>query len=230
MNVAVCITTDGRDHLLSQAIASICMRVILPNGRYVSKAYVVDDSGRAHVELPGVSMLEFVECVRHVNRMGFAQTVRDVWTLALTDPDVTHIFHAEDDFTYNQDVDLGMMADILADKSLICQVTLKRDCVNLSEEEAGGFMQTWDASVWGEDVTFAGGQPYVAHWTNFTSNPSLIPRDVIERLLAMDAPLTEPNMTKELFSDDYIGAYVGRYMGLPLVTHIGSYRSEGWAE
>jgi len=217
--VALAVTTDGRGDCLLQAIDSL--RVSLDPWPEVR--CMVDDSGDpAYTAMLRQRYPDF-EIVAHEQRRGFAATVESVWRLTVQTP-CDHVFHAEDDFTYREPVDLPALARLLDEHSHLAQIALKRDPVNDEERAAGGFMQTRPPETWTQREGF------VEHVLNFTTNPSLIPVRVIGLALGDGCPLTEPNVTGMLLENGYGFGYLGRTEDRPRVEHIGHERMAGWMQ
>ena len=208
-------TTDGRIEYLGRSLKS---------GREQLRPYppvrvIVDDSGDATTDLiyacPGFMV------AMHTRRKGFTATVEDAWRITLQNKGVRYVFHAEDDFTYNEPVDLLALAAILDANPHLAQVALKRDPVNAEEEAAGGFMETRPPETWEQRDGF------VEHDLNFTTNPSLIPRAALEVVIDSGRECSEPNVTETLRAAGFRFAYFGTVDDPPRVTHIGARRMEG---
>jgi hypothetical protein len=218
MKVALVVTTDGRREYLVRSIGSLHeqLRPWLP------VRGIVDDSGDPdyqrflHESFPDFQM------IHHMRRQGFQATFRDAWELALS-LDAEYVLHVEDDFTYNEPIDLERMADLLDANPQLAQIALKRQPVNDQERAVGGLMEM-RPGAWTQQDGF------VEHAVTFTSNPSLIPRRVIELVLADPAPKTEPNITACLLTHNLRFGYLGRIEDPPLVEHIGEERMAGWLQ
>jgi GT2 family glycosyltransferase len=219
VRVALAVTTDGRGDCLHQAIDSL--RVSLrPWPRW---RVMVDDSGdRTYTAMLRQRYTDF-EILAHEERRGFAATVESVWRLALQAP-CDYVFHAEDDFTYREPVDLDGMARLLEDHPRLAQLALKRQPINEEERAAGGFMQTRPPETW------TAREGFVEHSLNFTTNPCLIPREFIESCLAGDWPKSEPAISRFAESLPRWFAYLGAVGDGPRVEHIGHERTAGWMQ
>lgn len=218
--IALVVTTDGRGECLRRTLRSL-RESLQP---FPTDRFIVDDSG----DLDYATFVDVVardfQTHSHIRRQGFAATVEDAWTLALRRRRVRYVFHAEDDFTYNEPVDLEAMARVLDQRPDVAQLALKRQPVNDEERAAGGFMQARSADTWDELDGIVG------HALNFTTNPSLIPRRAIEVALADPRPMTEPNVTDTLLTDGYCFGYLGTVADPPRVEHIGHGRMPGWRQ
>ena len=216
MNVALVVVTDGRAEYLSRSVASLRAGLI----PWPEHRYLIDDSGDAAY----VALLkdryagEFVVC-SHFGRHGFVYTVADAWRTAVREPEVEYVFHAEDDFTYNEPVDLELMVDILDRNPFLAQLVLKRQPVNGPESHAGDITRM-DPSAWSTTST-----DYCEYATNFSTNPSLIPRRVIQMCLRCNVGTAEMELTRFLHSRGYRFGYLGAIDDPPRVHHIGEHRS-----
>jgi len=216
VSFALAVTTDGREECLERAVESL--RASLDP--WPDECVMVDDSGDPDF----AAVMRYVDYTSlvHEQRRGFAAAVESVWREVIRSG-AEYVFHAEDDFTYNEPVDLMAMASLLDAHPHIAQLALKRQPVNAEEQAAGGFMQTKP----GEFIQRDG---WIEHETNFTTNPSLIPARVIQLALRSGRPLSEPNVTDTLLEHGYRFGYLGRIEDEPRVEHIGHERMAGWME
>lgn len=217
LSFALTVTTDGRGDYLLQAIDSL--RVSLQP--WPECRVMVDDSGDPEYR----AMLhrryapEFTvapQAVRH----GLAAAVRLAWELVLIS-DARYIFHAEDDFTYREPVDLAGMARLLDEHPHLAQVVLKRQPWGEDEITAGGQIE-----VAPDDYTDRKG--FVEHRRLFSFNPSLIRRDAIKLALGQPGFGLERGVTDTLLHHGYSFAYWGARTDAPRCEHIGIHRSKGY--
>lgn len=214
---ALVVITDGRRDLLKQSVASM-REQIKP---WPAERVIIDDSGdEGYGLMLEETYLDF-SVAHHGERRGFCATVRDAWEVAYA-PGADYLFHAEDDFVYNEPVDLEAMAAILDANPHLAQVALKRQPVNELERAAGDLMAAWPPETW----TQRGG--FIEHELTFTTNPSLIPRRVLELILASGVECAETIITGQLLAHGYKLGYLGNVTDAPRVEHIGDHRSNGW--
>jgi hypothetical protein len=111
------------------------------------------------------------------HELGFGGAIQEGWR-QLLETDAEYVWHAEGDFTYNQPLDLRDMQAVLDAHPHLVQLALRRQPWNPEETAAGGQVQIdpgaytdreWRAHRWLE------------HTKNFTTNPSLYPRWVMEQ-------------------------------------------------
>lgn len=215
MNVALVLVGDGRTEYLERAVESLREQVDYP---FVSRIMVDDSGDRAHRKYLKAAYPEFVH-VHHTRRKGTVEAVRSGWRSALLSG-VEYVFHTEEDFTFNEPVQIDAMAALLEAHPNFAQVILKRDPYSWPEHEAGGFMElapdkyherTSELGVWCE------------HERLFSSNPSLIPRKVFSNRFCGEA-----EFGKFCVRQGWCFAYWGAKADPPRVTHIGLERSQGW--
>lgn len=131
------------------------------------------------------------------------------------------MFHAEEDFTYNEPVDLEPMMDVLDAEHRLAHLVLKRQPWNGDEIAAGGIIEQWPHDVT-DRVTC--GHAWTEHCKFFSLNPCLVPR----RVFGLGFPEgSEPAMTEILLDRGFYFGYWGARQDPPRVTHIGEYRSVG---
>lgn len=214
--IALVVVTDGRGEYLSRSVSSI-MDMLNP---YPSLRYIMDDSGdNAYGDMLEDSYADFA-VHSHTHRQGFVTTVADAWRTAIQEPEVEYVFHAEDDFTYNVPVDLERMVDVLDENPHLAQLVLKRQPVN-SDETAAGDITRVRPDLWQQHRTFT------EYTWNFSTNPSLIPRRVIQTVLRHKVGTAEMEITRFLQGLGYTFGYVGDIDDAPRCHHIGDYRSAG---
>jgi hypothetical protein len=128
----------------------------------------------AQVYLPPVFDHKVVVDDRN-HKLGFGGAIRKGWSEVL-DTGADFCFHLEADFTFNRDVPLIDMVDVLDQHPHLVQMALLRQPWNEQEREAGGILEMHP-----DDYEQCSDGPYrwVEHRRNFTTNPSLIPTWVL---------------------------------------------------
>jgi hypothetical protein len=213
---ALAVTTDGRSDYLLQAIDSL--RVSLdpwPEWRYM-----LDDSGDPAYTAMLVRCYPDFPIAAHSPRRGLAAAVGSVWRMAL-ETSARYVFHAEDDFTYREPVDLVGMARVLEENPHLAQVVLKRQPWSEEEIAAGGQIEV-------APEEYADRKGFVEHRRLFSLNPSLIRREAIELALTEPGDGLERGITDTLLRHGYSFAYWGARKDPPRCWHIGERRSEGY--
>lgn len=140
------------------------------------------------------------------------QYVRDHW------PEVEFIWHQENDFTYNQVIDVNAMQRVLANTHVM-QVTLKRQAWYPHERKYGDFMKQLNAhkpkcmldyNIHGVDV--------VTHREFFSNNPSLYRIENMPE--KYESEYTVRGHLKRI-DPHWTCTFLGRLADEPLVNHIG---------
>lgn len=214
MSIALLVITDGRRECLTPTLRSAGRQLDGP----VTSRVLIDDSGDLdYAEWLADQAYGFDLCV-HGGRSGFDGAIRTAWA-SLPD-DVDHVFHLEDDFTFDRPVDLTAMAEVLDANPHLAQVALRRQPVNDAERAAGGVVEMWPDEY--EDRT-DGAHHWLEHGLFFTTNPSLYQRSLAARTWP-EAPDSERKFTDQLRAEGYRFAFWGRRDEGTWVTHIGDVR------
>ncbi len=212
VSIGLCIISDGRFDYLAECINSLEARVAYPFVRKV----IVDDSGELNIQLRVRQAFPDYEVLAHPRRQGVSAAIRTAWA-AMLETDAEYVFHVEQDFTFNETIDLDDLADILKRRSWLANVTLKRQPYSPVEQAAGDFMRV-------NPDYYTDRDGYVEWSKLFCCNPSLIRRDVLEL-----APFSnEGDFARTCKHAGFTFAFYGQKADPPRVTHIGEYRALGW--
>src|SRR4029077_9040341 len=109
---------------------------------------------------------------------GYTASRRALWTYLGRRAQGEYIFSTEDDFVYDQPIDLPRMVGILRAEPNLAQVALLRDAYYAAERAKGGILG-WPRDQFvqrGEN-----GDARLEHRLFFTANPSLIRRSLTAR-------------------------------------------------
>jgi len=162
-------------------------------------------------------------------RLGFSGAIQTGWDYVAQLPaDVTHVFHLEGDFVFNQDIDLSEMETVLDEVPDLAQLALLRQPWSVQEVRAGGIIQVHPDDF--ELVTYeypgwACGFSYVAHKKFFTTNPCLYRRELTTRGWP-EPPESEDKFGISLVQDGYhFGFWQESLDAPPVVEHIGLVRT-----
>lgn len=213
MSHEVCLIcfTDGRGQYLRRTLESFTRMVkgpitcrFLHNDAGVEpyKQYLMQEWGK-----------DFDVMFHHTNRMGFCWSVKDAWSKIPLKCD--YVFHLEDDFVFNRELDLAEMIDVMEENPHLIQIALLRQPWNSDEQAAGGIWQQRP-----QDYTQK--SKWFEHRIVFTTNPCLYRRSLTNR----DWPLVEHCegiFTHQLFNSDpeLRSAFWGQMGDPPYVEHIG---------
>lgn len=171
MTVALLVFTDGRDHIY-ETIPSALAHLQGP----ITRRLIYDDSGDAeHRDQLAVAFPTFVIAYHPDGRQGFGGAIRFMWQHLTAWGETTHVFHLEDDFTFNRDVDLDAMSRVLEHRPELMQLVLRRQPWNPEERAAGGVVELRpDTYVDCHD----GSNDWLEHSNFFSTNPCLYRRSL----------------------------------------------------
>lgn len=215
MNALVLIS-DGRYEYLGRCIESLGEHLDLD---WFDACYLIDDSGE-----PMMTGCAGFQTIAHGTRKGLAASVRTAWAAAGS---AEFVFHLEEDFTFNEDVDLDGMAKILDSDSTLAQMSLKRQPWSPPELDAGGFIEC-DPGAYTDVADLSTGRCdyWLEHSKLFTLNPCLIPQWAIAKAKGG----TEQEITDALLEDPDVRFGIwGKRFDNHRVNHIGLERSPQWS-
>lgn len=224
MSVTLLVITDGRHRCIEQSIPSALEHL---HGPIVHRLIYDDTGDNDHRRWLAARFgpLGFLVLHHPDGRQGFGGAIRTCWRLvgrAAAFADSGFVFHLEDDFTFNRDVDLDAMIDVLDGHPDLVQLALRRQPVNDAERAAGGVVEQWpDEYV---DVSLDG-LDWLQHRLFFTTNPSLYRRSLCERGWP-EGEGSEAEFTRQVIGDPAARfAFWGERTDEPWVTHIGRERA-----
>lgn len=195
MSIALLVIDDGREDYLSRCLASI--GEMCP--ALFSRRILIDDSE---------------------HELGFAGAIQAGWDRVL-EAQADYVFHVESDFTFNRIVPLASMVWLLErSKRKLAQVALKRQPWNPQEREAGGIVEQHPEDFEERPHPVL----HTLHRRFFTTNPSLYPREIVERGWPQ-VKHSEGIFTHQLLPEGYHFAFLGGKLDAPWVTHTGKERA-----
>lgn len=210
------VCSDGREDYLERTVESF-ERMVKP----APKAQIIvsdnpDPVWRYHLQDRFADRFEIMHAGR---KGGFASVVGRMWRAAWGRAEF--VFHLEDDFVFNEPVDVGVLAGLLDAHSDVAQVSLMRQPWNSTEREVGSV-----AGVWGDRFVEreTGGVVWCEQDVYFTTNPSLYRGSLVERGWPQCAH-SEGVLTHELLGEGYRFGVLGGRDAAPVVTHIGVERA-----
>lgn len=107
---------------------------------------------------------------------GFCSATGKLWDQAAALWQVDWVFWLEDDFEFVRAVDLIDVAHVMSQEPHVAQMALMRQPCNEDEHRAGGYMQLNPDAY---ERRGAGAVVWFEHQHHWTTNPSLIRRDVM---------------------------------------------------
>ena len=232
--ITLLIFTHGRDLCLKQTLESFADNVKGP----ITDVVINDDSP----EPRDLSIFEYFPRETTVTYLrsggvGFGRAINKTWNFVKGNIHRPFIFHLEDDFTFNEEIDLWQMMGILDYNPNLVQLALMRQPYNDVEMAAGSLYELHRDSF--ESVTntylYPGGfhlpiegqDKWVEHDMWFTTNPSLYRRELVQEFEWPICDHSEGFMSFELVRKGFKFGYLGTTEDPPKVTHIGNDRMGG---
>lgn len=211
---------NGRKDLLDQTVKSALEHLKCDFYEYI----MVNDTGnQEYSDLLNKEYSNNWKVINHESNQGLSGSIRSLWAKAI-DLEADYVFHLEEDFLFNVDIDIDTMKNILSNTN-ISQVALKRQPWNEHEAASGGLLEQYSNLLIPNYCD--NGVKYMTHRILFTLNPCLYPRWVMD--LGWQQGWGEREYTDMLFSNpNIVGAYLGDTFDPPTVHHIGHYRGPNW--
>lgn len=216
IKVSLVIITDGRIDLLEQTLQSLANKVKYPFFEKLIINDSVDANGIFKKSVDNLSLFYGLTAIHHEEKRGFAGSYDTAFNSISKESD--YAFIVEDDFLFNEQIDIQTMIFILQYNRNLIQVSLKRQPWGEEEKKVGGFMEQWPDLYEEKEVA---GFIWCEHRLFYTTNPSLVPKFVIERSWPLQ-PHSESVFGQRLFSNpNFKAAYLGHRNDNPKVNHIG---------
>lgn len=221
-DVLLGVITNGREELLEQTIASIEKNLQYD---FVLKV-IIDDSGNTEHSLRLQEKYgDNFQVISHATNRGLSGSIRSLWEVAQI-LDVDYIWHQEDDFTFNEPVNIDLMISILEARPNLWQLALKRQPVNAEEAAVGGFMELAPETYF-EHGFIDSDAIWLEHRNFFTLNPCLYPISITRPLWPEGGG--EKEFGERIFQNpEVMCGYLGTVADEPKVNHIGNYRTGEW--
>lgn len=218
--VVLVVLTHGRRECIARSIPSARENL---KGLPIARTVICDDSG--DIDYQAWLRLTFPDCDLVTGKPGgFAGNVRRAWSAALGSGQ-PWAFWLEDDFTFNEPVDLSAMAKVMAANGHLSQVMLKRQPWFPKEIGAGGFMQCQpEAYTERSDGDLAWSEHQLGHWTN----PHLVRRSFLASNEWPAGNGSEARFARQVMRGSTKAAVWGRIDDPPLVTHDGERTGTGY--
>ena len=216
--IALLVITDGRKDCIAQTVPSA-----LDNLKGdIDEWWMYDDSGdAAHRQWLADRFPQF-EVIWHPDgRQGFGGAIRAAWAHLAQHSLADHVFHLEDDFTFNRPVPCGEMTEILNRHNTLGQVALRRQPWNDIERSAGGVIEANQGAYSEQRGSIAS---WLEHDLFWTTNPSIYRRSLIDTVEWPTGAHTEGRFTIAMRELGYRFAYLGERSDPPWVHHIGNER------
>jgi glycosyltransferase involved in cell wall biosynthesis len=210
--------TDGRIDLLENTLQSFHNNIQYP---FFEKIIINDSLDEKVINsVNNLSSFYGIKVIQHEEKRGFAGAYDSAFKNISSESDYT--FFCEDDFVFNEKINIGELIYILEYDRNIVQIALKRQAWSEEEKAAGGFMEQWIDQYHNKE---AAGLNWCEHRLFYTTNPNLTSKFVIERGWQL-LPKSESVFSQLLFMNpNYKSAYLGKKTDSPKVEHVGYNRS-----
>lgn len=223
MSIVFVLRCDGRRDYIDQAVASAIDNLKAHFDRMV----IVNDSGdHEHASWLEQEFPAF-EFVHHAERLGMNTCVRTAFQVAIaTGADA--MFSTEDDFRFNESVNVKKMYRLLHCEPHLAALTLKRNPWNDQEIAAGGQIETAPDEYFDRSCVTGN---WVEHDHLFSGNPSLVRVDAIKAAVNVDMPDSdtyERPAGLAMIAAGYRFAFYGKRDDKPRCEHLGHSRSSGY--
>lgn len=221
VSVILIVMTDGRRQYIEPSMESLQARVAGPIARRV----LHDDSGSPRQREWLRNRYPDWELVGPAteHRSGFCAAYASAWAWLAEQPE-PWVFQTEDDFTFDTDIDLDVLLDVMEKHPYLAQMQLRRQPWG-AEPTEGGFVGQWPHFY--SDAT-DGTHHWLEHQRNWSTNPGLFRRTFCQR------PWPGPPGCEGAFGDQLLAedptlqfALWGERTDQPTVRHIGLERAGG---
>lgn len=213
--ITAMILTDGRRDLLERTFESFKEHVQGP----VEDLLIIDDSVDAEYALWLDETYPGARRIHNAEKRGFCGAIQTGWSKL--GPQPGWVFHLEDDFTFNREVNLWDMCEVLDAHPHVAQLALRRQPWNDEERRAGGIVEQWPNEYIDKEWN---GHQWLEHRLFFTTNPCLY-RSELTRRGWPDPPACERVFSEALIEDPNLRfAFWGARDSGEWVTHIGANR------
>ncbi len=198
--VALLFVTDGRDDLRAATFESFNA-----NARSLEVATIIEVDDRDHT-------------------LGFCGAVREAWArlrAVAGETPFDYVFHLETDFDFLRSFDVKAMSRVLDTQPHVCQVALRRGPVNEYERGFGRDL----SMMWPDAHTerHTSGHAWLEHRLNWTTNPCIYRRSLVERFEWPNPPRCEEAFGTTMIAEGYSFAFWGG-RGEPWLEHTGHTR------
>lgn len=212
-------TTSGRYDVLAITMGNFRMAC----SHEFDQKFIINDSPDKEFSEKLKPLAEYFgfEVIKNDGQKGFAGAYHKAFKSI--SPDSDYCFILEDDFTFNERVNIKAMVGLLKNHPYLCQAALKRQAWAEAEKVAGGICEQWPDLY--TDLETDYGIQWTEHRNFFTTNPCLIPAWVFQKEWPLGVR-SEEAFSRILFEDAEVkSSFYGHKFDQPRVTHIGEQRN-----
>jgi hypothetical protein len=210
--VDVIVLTAGRKGYLERTLASFAERVTGD----IAARIIQDDSGDPGFNVWLKETYPDWEIVTTPGKLGFTKAIRHIHQVLRVRTGSPYVFHLEEDFVFDRDVDTSEMIALLEADGHLAQVALLRGPFYEPELEAGGIIEQ-------DPDAYEHRDGHVVHSKYFTTNPCVYRRSLVLKHHWPGTRNSEGAYTKQLVRKGFRFAFIGD--GTPWVSHIGEERT-----
>lgn len=215
---ALLVMTDGRNNYLLQTVSSASLMLRGP----IIERWMHDDTGdENHRAWLRRRFPDFIH-IGEGPRKGFGGAYDFVWKTLGGQSQAKYVFSLEDDFTFNREIPLEAMAQVLEDNPHVYQMALRRQAWSSEEIQAGGVIERWPDVFYQQDG-------WISQRFFYTTNPHLCRKSLFETRTYPNVKDAEGHFSLGVLNDDPQAqfGYWGEKSDPPWVQHIGVQRSTG---
>jgi hypothetical protein len=214
--IDVVVISAGRQDYIAATIDSFNQHV---HGKIVRRT-IQDDSGNERFSRWLHKVYPDWDIHTTPGKLGYTGAMRSIWEYESQQngQGSPFIFHLEEDFTFDRDVDLDDLISVLEYDESLAQVALLRHAWAPAEKRVGGIIQERPDTY---EHLLADGIPYLRHRNFWTTNPCVYRRSLIDDGWP-DTRGSEQTFGRSQWSKGRFAAFIGD--GEPWVTHIGDVR------
>lgn len=153
---------------------------------------------------------------------GFGKAIISAWK-AIRKDNNQWVFHLEEDFLIKEPIEAAEMIKVLKNNPHLIQMALLRQPIGGRERQKGGIVNSHPERYFDKSD---GVHDWMEHRVNFTTNPSVYRKTLIDRYPWPDTTYSERVISKQIFADpNNFCAYWGKRTDPPKVWHIGDIRT-----
>lgn len=214
----VLIFHDGRIEYLIETLKSFKDNIKFPSEPH--KILICDTPGATESDLSQIKKkYKINQIVINEERLGIFGSVQKAWSLIPKNTE--YVFHLENDFVFNEEIEIERLTKALSVNKHIFQIALLRQPWYKDEIRKGGIYK----NVGGFRNANIAGLDIVLHRHFFTHNPCIYPVRFAQQI----PNYNEYTYVRHLRRQDPNGfcAFLGTLTDNPKVTHIGEYKIDG---
>lgn len=218
MKIALLIFSSNRLEFLNSTLKSLHQQVDFGNHQVYK--ILIDDypQNRNDDEFLKIQKKYNIDrLILHSENQGYSVSWKEGWDNIPEDTDF--VFHQEDDFTYNTQVDISKILDLFENSQhVLAQICLKRQ---VWYHPSMDFIHGIDSGRINSTTEKIGNEMLVLHQHLFNPNPCIYPHWVVK--LCDNLPTVQENVIMEQIINTSTSIFCAMYGNNPIVHHVGVY-------